>query len=112
MISSLLSRLFWWAFILIIIGGMGDIISQITVKPLKFSTGKNSVWILGKPGLVVNTRIVSSPERLAPDTTVEYTSNDTTGRQVSGVLSLNEDYFHSYHDDLKKLIEEKKLSTD
>lgn len=110
MLSSALSRIFWIAFIIISIGSIGDIISQITLKPVQFKTGKNSLLTLGTPGLVFNAGISNRQNEMrAPDTNVVYTTFNKNGQKGSGNIHLNENELHNYKKDLDSIIQDIKL---
>lgn len=110
MLSSALSRIFLLAFILTIIGSIGNIIPQITGKPIKF-TSKNSSTTFGEPGLVFNTHISNRQnEKYAPDTSVDYSYTTKKGQKVNNRIPLNENDFHNYKEELSKLVAERKIN--
>ncbi|MEJ7823739.1 MAG: DUF2975 domain-containing protein [Chitinophagaceae bacterium] len=104
MLSSFLSRIFWLAFIIMLLGAMGNIISQITQKPLIIQTSKNSSWTLGQPGLVFEATISNlQNEKRAPDTTVNYSYTFKSGESSNGEFSINAQW-HDFRKNLDSII--------
>jgi Protein of unknown function (DUF2975). len=108
MLSSILSRIFGAAFILIILSGLGNIISQITLKPLEYKPSKFSRWTFGTPGLVFQASLSNLNEKSAPDTTIRYSFRNKSGQTGNGEYSLRGNDFYDFRKDINKLFKEKK----
>jgi hypothetical protein len=89
MLSSILSKLFKLCFVLGLLFGGCQLISQLTQKPLQISTGKNRYIILGEPGLSVKAHRNNSAEQWAPDTTVKYAFRDSNNHPVAGTIKIS-----------------------
>lgn len=111
MLSSFLSRIFWVAFIIIGLRGIGDIISQVTQKPLIIKSSKNSWWTLGKPGLIFSTRITNRQnEKNAPDTSIIYSYFSKSGENIGGEGTINNSQFNAYKKYLDSIINDSKIN--
>lgn len=71
--SSALSRIFLWLFVLMLIPAAANIISQVLQKPLRVNIGPGAYMSLGEPGIVVGARKNSSIDYPAPDTLINLT---------------------------------------
>ncbi|MES2773908.1 MAG: DUF2975 domain-containing protein [Bacteroidota bacterium] len=78
MISSILSRLFLWGFILCTLGGIGHIVSQVIQRPIRIAIGSSGSWTFGEPGILVDA-FATGRDRAAPDTTVKFSITDSLG---------------------------------
>ena len=109
MITSFLSKAFWLAFVLLLLSGIGNIISQLTLRPLQLK-GDRVRWTLGSPGLGFNARVISQNEKQAPDTTIYFSYKDKSGRQAgNGTISLTEGHeFQNRFINLDSIIKDKK----
>ena len=71
--SSALSRIFLWLFVLMLLPAAANIISQVLQKPLRVNIGPGAYMSLGEPGIVVSAGKISSIDYPAPDTLVNLT---------------------------------------
>ncbi len=103
MLSSILSRIFGAAFILIVLGSIGNLIAQITLH----ETGKGSWISFGKPGIVVKAERTIERERNAPDSTINYQIIKKNGGAESGGVTLTKsNIFFDGKKQLRDLIED------
>jgi len=110
MSSLILSRLFKWAFFLIIIGAIGNIISQITLKPFEINITSVGWLTFGNPGIEVTARRNINGDTNAPDTLIQFAVNKTdTSVEESGGYSSSEDHFNYGRERLKKQIKKLQL---
>src|SRR6187551_2109308 len=94
MLSSLLSRLFWWAFVLLFIFGLANVVSQIRQQPIKIKTDKNGYFSIGQHGISITASRSDSRELQAPDTLIEYTLLKKDSSTEKGKFHLKkEDFF-------------------
>lgn len=111
MLSSILSRIFLWLFVLSLIISMTSVFIQISQRPFTFKTGTNSNFSLGEPGIQAEALRMINQEKMAPDTIVNYsvTKPDSTPGS-KGEITLNDLPFNNSKSTLNKIITtEKKL---
>ncbi len=107
MLPLILSRFFKLVFFLFIIGALGNIISQIILKPFEIKTGKGSWLNFGNPGLQVVAKGDIKDESNAPDTSVKYKIQDKDGniRGSGTTYTSSERPFYNGGDELKREFE-------
>ena len=82
MISKVLSRIFLLAAILMLLGGIGNLITQISLKTFQIKTSKIRMVSFGTPGITFNTVSKNNDQNLASDTTIHYWFKDSTGKML------------------------------
>jgi Protein of unknown function (DUF2975) len=83
MISSVLSRIFLWLFVIVTIGASGNLIADIVNRPIEIKVDKKSRILLGKPGITKRANLSNvSIAQSAPDTTIVFSVKDSLGHQL------------------------------
>jgi len=80
MLSSILSRIFGFLFLLSILGGILNFIVQVKGTPISFALGGNGKYNIGQPGIEVKAKRSINLEHKAPDTTVSFSIIDSAGK--------------------------------
>jgi len=108
MISSVLSRVFFWSFLIILIGGLAAMIGQATNISLPVKIANSFILNFSRPGILVLAKRTNPAEKEAPDTTIRYSFQKDAAITATGAIPkpvyMNDEAFETSRQAFQKMM--------